>query len=365
MSRARPLKDTTLDAGEDMVKKAMSLQIKIWSPSKLESVLDRCHAPHSRALSTSVAHAGQSAITKERSLSRLLESERLHGTTERDPSQKRHDFTYFSKNSYFVLVEDMRQELATIASLEYPIKRDRDGREKGSWPVLYCHPLAKGPFIPYDEKKEEERRKQKQKAAEIAAKAKEQDRERRKVKLREQEQRKLAQLHAKRQVDLRRTVSLTNLHRRATYPFPDPADAHDDLVDLDADFEYDNEESAAASGFRESGQYVAASGNSVGITSTIGTTSAAGGRTRALQLPASLRGRLQQEVVTSRRLSLPINNKENTMGPPPVPDRTNNKSLRKSKSTNTLRLPKREEGTKPGYCESCRQKFDDFKSVRA
>jgi hypothetical protein len=52
------------------------------------------------------------------------------------------------------------------------------------------------------------------------------------------------------------------------------------------------------------------------------------------------------------------------MGPPAgIPERPNG-MLRKSRSTNTLRLPKREEGCKPGYCESCRTKFDDFKSVR-
>jgi regulatory subunit for Cdc7p protein kinase len=51
------------------------------------------------------------------------------------------------------------------------------------------------------------------------------------------------------------------------------------------------------------------------------------------------------------------------MGPPArVPGRPN--VLRKSRSTNTLRLPKREEGKKPGYCESCRIRFDDFKLVR-
>jgi len=45
------------------------------------------------------------------------------------------------------------------------------------------------------------------------------------------------------------------------------------------------------------------------------------------------------------------------MGPP---EKLPQPGLRKSKSTNTLRLPKRDEGSKPGYCESCRVKFDDF-----
>ena len=58
-----------------------------------------------------------------------------------------------------------------------------------------------------------------------------------------------------------------------------------------------------------------------------------------------------------------MNGKENMMGPPAtIPDKA--KFLRKSKSTNTLKLPKRDEASKPGYCESCRQKFEDFREVR-
>jgi len=50
------------------------------------------------------------------------------------------------------------------------------------------------------------------------------------------------------------------------------------------------------------------------------------------------------------------------MGPPVgVPQR--HAVLKKSKSTTTIKLPKREEGSKPGYCESCRSKFNDFREV--
>ncbi|TCD62599.1 hypothetical protein EIP91_006645 [Steccherinum ochraceum] len=346
------------ESGAHLVKKALDLDLKIWSPSKLDSILIRCLSPDERTVgpSTSNTHAAHApGAAGERSLSRLLESERLHGTTERDPTQRRHDYLYFSKNSYFVLVEDLKQELATIAALEYPIKKDREGKEKGSWPVLHCHPQAKGPFLAFDEKKEEERRRQKIEHAE-------KERERRKAKDRDEQRRKQAQRHAMQQGDLRRSVSMNNLHRRATFPFQEPPERAE-LVDLDADADED-EESANASGLRESGQYVAASGNSVGITSTVGTTSTAGGRLRMLQLPARISRQLGQEVVTSRRISAVPNfknDKENAMGPPPVPDKIS-KPLRKSKSTNTLKLPKRDEGTKPGYCESCRQKFEDFKT---
>lgn len=329
--------------------------MKIWSAAKLQSVLERCQDPSIDL----VAPTPQALPTpaRERSLTRLLEAERIHGTTERDPTQKRHGYLYFSKHSYFVLVEDMKQELATIASFEYPIIKGRDGKEKPSWPVLYCHPLARGPFVEYDEREEKRRVK-----AEKVEKEKEEDRKKR-WRLREQERKRKAQLDAKRSVDLRRSASMHNLQlqRRATCPA-----GLQGLVP-DAEFpEPNTPDYADPSGYLASGVYMAASGNSVGITSTAGTTSAAGPSLRNLQLPSHLREKLQHQVVTSRRFmtTTSMNGKENIMGPPlAIPDRPN-KLLRKSRSTNTLRLPKREEGTKPGYCESCRVKFEDFKNVR-
>ena len=285
-------------------------------------------------------------------MTRLLESERLHGTSERDPTQKRHDFVYFSKNSYFVLVEDIRQELQTIVAMEYSITKSRDGREKGGWPVLHCDPRARGPFLPYDEK--EERRVEK---AEQAEHDRERDLARRKAKLREQERRRRAQLDALKKGDLRRTVSMHNMRRRLSQ-----GEEFADCVDLEVE---GDPESAAASGYLASGNYVAASGNSVGITSTTGTTSTAGLSLRSLHLPRNIAGKLNKEIVTSRRLSqfLPTVGKENAMGPPlTIPDRPQ-RTLRKSRSTNTMRLPKRDEGSKPGYCESCRVKFEDFHQV--
>lgn len=328
--------------------------MKIWSVEKLRSVLERCF-PNPAVPSTSSLAAPRATFSnKERSLTRLLENERLHGTTERDPTQKRHDYVYFSKNSYFVLVEDMRQELATIIALEYPISKSRDGREKGSWPVLHCHPLARGPFHEYDEREQA-----RQEKAELQAREHELELERRRAKLREQERRRRAE--AQRKGDLRRTVSMHNMRRRVTLGGGELPERHVDLYADEGDAA-----SAEASGYIASGNYAAASGNSVGITSATGTTSTAGLSFRSLQLPQSLRGKLQQQIVTSRRLTFPAPTvgKENAMGPPPtIPDRPQ-RLLRKSRSTNTMRLPRRDEGVKPGYCESCRVRFEDFKEVR-
>ena len=333
--------------------------MKIWNTVKLDSILERCDVPAPKTTKHPPGVQPTSTVTtNQRNLTRLLASERLHGTTERDPTQKRHDFRYFSKASYFVLVEDAKQELATVHTLEYPIHKGRDGKERGAWPVLHCHPRSRGPFIEFDER--ERRRWERTRRAEEDKETERQQRAARELRRKKQAQ---AQLIARKTGDLRRSVSMNNLHRQATNA------EMEDFIDLDADFP-DTQASANASGYLAStSAYIAASGNSVGITSTTGTTSAGGGALRALDLPANLRGRIQQQVVTSRKVSALVAGKDNSsrqpgaMGPPDsIPDRPN-ALLRKSRSTNTLRLPRRDEGSKPGYCESCRVKFDDFEYV--
>lgn len=354
---------------EPLIRKAVDFNMKIWTTSKLESVLVRCIPSGPISATTSQRSMTLTATPpkvapQQRSLTRLLESERLYGTTtERDPTQKRHDFRYFSKSTCFVLVEDMKQELATIHALEYPIQKGRDGVERGAWPVLHCHPQARGPFLEFDEKEkkrwEKSQKAETEKEHEQAQKARKRQEE---LKRKAQAQRKAG--------DLRRSVSMTNLHRRASHP----DSVFQPYVDLDGDASgFDGAtDSANASGYLMSGTggYMAASGNSVGITSATGTTSTTGASSRRLGLPTALQEQMKSQIITSRKFpSAGATNQQvdqgrrGTMGPPvAIPERPNG-LLRKSRSTNTMRLPKREEGVKPGYCESCRVKFEDFKPV--
>ncbi|PBK73790.1 uncharacterized protein ARMOST_00621 [Armillaria ostoyae] len=352
-----PSKSRTRVVGDDgvgLITKAMEWKMKTWSTAKLDSVLSRClEAPMltgSNPSRTINAPQPTNPVHPYRSLARLLQSERVHGSTERDPTQKRHDFTYFSRGSYWVLVEDMQQELATIAAHEYEVTKGRDSSIKGSWPVAHCHPHARGPFLPFDDR--ERRRWEKAKREELEQQD-EQAREQKKrlLRLEAMKRKARAQVHSKGPGDLRRSASMNNLHRRGILDEQEFGEALGD----------DNIDSANASGYLGSGAYVAASGNSVSITSTTGTTSTAG-YSHSRPLPPSLRAQIGNEVTTSRKLTSVAKDGDgkSTMGPPTyIPARN---GLRKSRSTNSLRLPRREEGSKPGYCETCRVKFDDFKA---
>ena len=314
-------------------------------------MLSRCLASRSTTKNATTARAPQQP---QHNLARLLQNEKVNGTTECDPNQKRHGFHYFSRGVCFVLLEDMRQELATIAAHEYPVVKDKNA--KPPWPMLYCHPNSRNPFAPFDDR-EKRRWERMQKAEEVE---KVERARRRKSKMRQFEALKRKVESRNHVNNLRRSVSLNNLHRQLTQPNC----AHG--IDLDAD---DSVDSANASGYQASGAgmgYMAASGNSVGITSTTGTTSTSGHSLRNVPLPASIAERMKQQVTTSRKFPIKVEHEvktnAGTMGPPlRVP--TKQQTLKRSKSTNTLRLSKREEGVKPGYCESCRLKFSDFSSV--
>ncbi|KAG5220478.1 Dfp1/Him1, central region-domain-containing protein [Salix suchowensis] len=275
------VEDVLMDTEYSLINKAQSFGQKIWTLTKLSSVVDRCLATpstgQSQSLTTSVS------ATTQQSLSRLLQSERLNGTCERDPSERRHDFRYFSKDSYFVLVEDLHQEFATIAAHEYPV-RNRIAR------LSRC-----GRSCIVTLMLEERRRWEKTQQAESAK-----EKQALHVPRTGRPRARPTSLHlqATGHGDLRRSVSMNNIRRRASHPNGVLRDAN--LVDLDAD-EYDND-LAYASGYLASGisGHAAASGNSVGLTSTAGTTSTTGTVRNALQLTATLRGRLQQHVVTSK-----------------------------------------------------------------
>ncbi|KDR75415.1 hypothetical protein GALMADRAFT_280094 [Galerina marginata CBS 339.88] len=328
-------------ATRSVANKAVEYGMKIWTTTKLDSVLSRCiDTPTAKSLATT-RFTGTSAAP-QRSLSRLLQTEKIHGTTERDPTQKRHDYHYFARGAYFILLEDLRQELATIAAHEYTICKDKSAKKP--WPVLYCHPLSRNPFLPFDEKE-----KKRWERAQQAEKTEEEERHRRKRELEAVKRKAVTRVKPQ---DLRRALSLNNISRRLSHPI---GGQHDGPRNIDLDADQDDLESARASG------YIAASGNSVSITSTTGTTSTSGSLLRNFSLLPATKRQINQQVVTSRKH--PVKERPEgvdhpgTMGPPKVPTQH---VLKKSKSTNTIKLAKREEGVKPGYCESCREKFNDF-----
>ncbi|KAF8210085.1 Dfp1/Him1, central region-domain-containing protein [Mycena galopus ATCC 62051] len=316
-----PAADEFAPPAHDLVSKAKSFgNTKVWSMSKLHSVVDRCLDPPPASASA----AAPSTSQRERTLSRLLQSEKLNGTSERDPTQKRHDFKYFNRNSYFMLVEDIRGELSTVAVQEYMIPKGREAGARVPWPVLHCHPHARGPFLPFDEKEKKRWEKTQRLEAEQAG-----EREKQQDKMLRAEAMRLkaeARLQACNQSgDLRRSVSMNNMHRRAKLD-------EQQFVDLEGDAA----DSANVSGYLPRG-YMAASGNSVASPQR---------RVRRPQLA------FRSSRPRCRRQKRGDGSAHELAGKTP--------DAQEESQYNTMRLPKRDEGSKPGYCECCRTKFEDF-----
>lgn len=354
------------------------------------------------------ASAGQSAAA---TLSHLLEDERKNGTRERDQSAPRPDYQYFQRNAFYVLCEDATGEYRTVIAREYERPRNGDYPE---WPVLhetFLKPSA-SKFAPPPPP-----------PAPPAPTAPHAAGEERPISGLPARQARLARLFKGvtgtdgADPNLRRSASLNNLGRASK------------LATLD-----DTRHPAAA---ENDGAYIAASGNSVNITSTTtsaqsgagagntfdrqgrekaiaelnrkqvaflpraaaGSTASAaaasgpvaaeggGGSSRPISTvvgePSSVRKRktkaamaavvqAEEEARAAAILEAKVRADHarrelkgtGKMDPPPMKKRHSLPADLTAGAKEKVRLPPREETKKPGYCENCRNKFDDFATVR-
>ncbi|QRV79339.1 regulatory subunit for Cdc7p protein kinase [Ceratobasidium sp. AG-Ba] len=288
-SRSKP--SGTFDSA--LLVKAIGYGAKIWEAIKLNNILD--------SITYSNRQARSATPSAQPTLEHLLASERIHGTHERDPNARRADYTYFPPNSYVLLVEDLTGTHATIAHRDFGTKPV--GGARPGYPICHAHPDTRGPFC--EPPKEVKRGRGRERGEGGGGGG-----------------------------GLRRAASMSHM-RRATIGGVARDPEHEQEVDeeLEADLEPDRAE------------YVAASGNSVAITSNVASTTST-----AVAAPGVPRVRS-----TLRFQALAKGAGGGGAMPPP-------RVIRKAKSTNSIavRLPVREERKKPGYCENCRTRFEDF-----
>lgn len=80
---------------------------------------------------------------QKQQLHSLLNNEKLHGPSDRDPSAKRDDYNYFKYNYFFVY--DLRQKTRPIAIREWKAK---DKSDKKPWPHIYNSTYGRSLFQP-------------------------------------------------------------------------------------------------------------------------------------------------------------------------------------------------------------------------
>jgi hypothetical protein len=416
-------------------------------PSFLVHLRSELQSVVSRLIVKTEPGSRRASSRNNNSLSHLLEEEKLHGTRERDLSAPRPDYHYFTRGAFYVLCEDATGEYRTILAKEY--EKPRNG-EVPEWPVLHEHFLK--PSASAQAKAE---------AAALARAAAEELKRSTDANCISSATNKIpASLLDRSRVsnvkgesngqpgDLRRSASLNNLGKTRQN------------AQLLAAAEEKAARAAAAAEDAESQHdpYIAASGNSVNITSTItsaqsGTGMGGGGggnlaatkgrerrivelNKRVVPLASGLRGQQPNAVASTSTLTAPSllpsaisrshsvqaeddatmidlssepadapapsnaaarrdpasdekrrqaktmadhvkatlaaekeaekkNKAKGKMGPPQIKKRHSLPGrLPPVKREKIMeRLPLREESKKPGYCENCRIKFDDFSTV--
>lgn len=255
------------------------------------------------------------APARNLSLPSLLRDEQLFGTRERDPFVPRADTYYFPPRTHYVLVEDSTGEHRPVVTKEY----DRPRRsEDPSWPVLWGGIEGRGGFYHYDGPPIVYESRvppvPRPALANIQARG-------------FAAARAVAIAGGGQQPSLRRALSMNNMRKQV------------------------NGAKAVEGGVGAKDEYIAASGNSQTITSNI----ASGTSTRSGALGGANGGVIDKRIAVLSRNMV-------SMG-----SGLSKGMLRRSTSVdaglNTKVPPPRDEPKKPGYCENCRIKYDDFKEV--
>ncbi|KAJ1030288.1 hypothetical protein NDA16_001198 [Ustilago loliicola] len=347
-------------SSNDILVKAQNFGAKVWRLQKLQNVLVRLMRLSPNDLG---------APTTRQDLSQMLEKEKVYGTTERDPATARSSFHYFDKSTFYVLVEDATLEYRPIMCTEFQYTReDRKQCIPPPWPVVYGQAPGRCPFNYYPPKEPKEPKKPKDKV------------------LKQEEGEAPSAPRPTTQQNLRRAVSLNNMVRSNLGPAFRPQIAPIRTTE------------------QRQQEYPMASGNSVSITSNIASTTSniftdqQNGATVGLpqnRRVAELNRRMhtsnapnrQSRTLNASPASVMAGSAASGLGirreggspivgsPAPMQcsgaeqgatvrrmlgleDKERGNGLQRSVSTSAITRPP--SAKRPGYCENCRIKYEDF-----
>ncbi|KAL1986599.1 hypothetical protein VTN96DRAFT_6177 [Rasamsonia emersonii] len=177
--------DARRDQGSnmDVLYRARQMGMKIWAVEKLQRMLAAIHDSDTTSLYASgrVSNGGVGSKGRgDADLSQVLRNELLHGPSDRDPSMWMKEMVMFK--GPFIYVHDMDEKTRPVMVREYP-KVAR--RQDGAWPQFRSAPLGKCPFIDEPPSKKE--------LARIKEKEKEKEREREREREKEKEKKAAAE----------------------------------------------------------------------------------------------------------------------------------------------------------------------------
>lgn len=128
----------------DILHRARNMGMKIWALEKLQRMISTINDGDLGGASHSArGHAGGSAKTKgDNDLSQVLRNELVNGPSDRDPFASIKEMIMFK--GPFIYIHDMDEKTRPVMVREYP-KVAR--RQDGAWPQFRSAPLGKCPFL--------------------------------------------------------------------------------------------------------------------------------------------------------------------------------------------------------------------------
>ena len=134
--------------GIDILQKAKEMGIKVWQLEKFGRILQvmsddlkgETQAQHLHNTRSNIANATKTG--KETDLSQLIRNERLNGPTDREIILATNDIVKF--NGPYIYIRDMNEKCKPILIREYPKVQHR---EEGAWPQFRSAPIGKCPFL--------------------------------------------------------------------------------------------------------------------------------------------------------------------------------------------------------------------------
>ena len=180
MSRRAPLSnlrdvEPRRNAGNaDILVRAREMGMKIWPLEKLQrAVHTMFEIPNESQIHTGNVTRAKGTVTtgkgdREADLSRMLKNERINGPSDRDANTASTEVIPFK--GYHIYVRDMDERTKPILVRDYP-KPAKD--EYSEWPQFHCVTTGKCPFVPEaDQPTRQEIEKAKAREEELRAKAK-------------------------------------------------------------------------------------------------------------------------------------------------------------------------------------------------
>ncbi|KAK3350031.1 Dfp1/Him1, central region-domain-containing protein [Lasiosphaeria hispida] len=170
-SRKIPLQEDAIrrpkTRNSDVLHRARDMGKKIWSLEKLQKILAMVQEqdPYKSAVLGHGRGASQGA-GEQSNLLQLLQNERVHGPSDRDPTVVTKDLYYF-KGPY-IYIYDIEEMMKPVMIREYPKVGDK---KDGEWPQFRVASQGRCPFVDDYEAHEKESRVQARTAKDRAAKA--------------------------------------------------------------------------------------------------------------------------------------------------------------------------------------------------